>query len=169
MKGIIIRDHEITNQIRLWGQPRYEFWKFIAAKSILFYVLAALGFALAGQLVFFHFALSFVITYLVASLLQRLIRRQRPDFEHLTGYKMWVHTYSHPSAHAALSAVASLSLVLMTQFSSIEVGIVVAVGSFALMFMIGISRVVVGVHYFTDVVFGWLLGFVVTLAYIILL
>jgi membrane-associated phospholipid phosphatase len=31
--------------------------------------------------------------------------------------------------------------------------------------MIGLSRIVVGVHYFADVIFGWILGFVIAWIY----
>jgi membrane-associated phospholipid phosphatase len=169
MKGIVQIDHELTNRIRTWGQPAYGFWKWMAAQSIALFVIAALGFAIAEQLVFWEFAIAFITAYIIANIFQRLIRRSRPDFEKLTGYKMWIHTYSYPSAHAAMSAAAATALALFVDFPSSAVALVTTIGAVLLTSLIGVSRVVVGVHYCADVLFGWLLGFVVALGYVLLL
>lgn len=168
MKGIVQIDHELTNRIRTWGQPTYGFWKFMATQSIAFFVIAALAFAVVERLFFAHFAAIFVLTYVIANLLQRLIKRNRPDFEKLTGYKMWIHTYSYPSAHAAMSASAATALALFTDFRSPEEAAVTTIAAIALAFLIGISRLVVGVHYLADVTFGWLVGFVIALGYVLM-
>lgn len=169
MKSIVQIDHALTNRIRTWGRPVYGFWKFIASQSIAIFVIIAIGFAVVERLNFGYFALVFASTYIVANLLQRLIKRNRPDFERLTGYKMWIYTYSYPSAHAATSSSAATTLALFIDFPNAAVAAVTVGGAVLLAFLIGISRVIVGVHYVADVVFGWLVGFVIALGYVLLL
>ncbi len=169
MKDFVQLDHALTNRIRTWGHSRYGFWKFIAARSIGIYVLGAFGFALNGQLDFWHFSGLFIGTYIIAIILQKLVKRDRPDFDHLTGYKLWPRTYSSPSAHATLSSGAATALLLLTDFHSQETAIATAIAAIALAIMIGISRIIVGVHYFADIMFGWLLGFVIASGYLIVL
>lgn len=169
MKSIIAFDHALTAKIRVWGQSSYAFWKFVAGQSIAGFALAALAFASLGRLNFWHFLIIFTFAYLVANLFQHLIKRNRPDFEKLTGYKMWIHTYSYPSAHATMSAAAATSLCLLPAFANATVAAVTVTGVISLAFLIGLSRVVVGVHYLADVAFGWLLGFVIALAYVLVI
>jgi membrane-associated phospholipid phosphatase len=165
MKGLVQIDHELTNRIRTVGAPSYGFWKFVASQGLYGFVLTALGFVVAEQLEAWYFALVFTTAYIVANLLQRLIKRNRPDFEKLTGYKMWLHSYSYPSAHSTMSAAAAAALALMTSFSSPETQALTIAGVAILALMIGLSRIVVGVHYFADVIFGWILGFVIAWIY----
>ncbi|MDQ5951899.1 MAG: acidPPc protein [Patescibacteria group bacterium] len=169
MKSIIAFDHALTAKIRAWGQPGYVFWKFVAGQSIGFFALAALAFAYVGQLNFWHFLIVFTFAYLIANLFQHLIKRNRPDFERLTGYKMWIHTYSYPSAHATMSAAAATAICLLPAFSTDTVAVVTIASAVVLAFLIGLSRIVVGVHYLADVAFGWLLGFVIALAYVLVI
>ena len=169
MNSLVQLDHLITDKIRLWGRPWFGFWKFVAAQSIAIFVIGAGVYAYLGYLVFWNFLASFGLAYLVANVLQMIIRRNRPNFEKLTGYKMWLQTYSYPSAHATMSACAAASLCLLTVWpNSLVAGFTIA-GAILLAILIGISRLIVGVHYLADVMFGWLVGFVVALAYVVLL
>jgi|GEM_PF-1345811 len=169
MKALVQLDHELTNRIRTWGTPVYAFWKFIASQSIYFFAIVAIAFSVAEQLEFWHFALTFTTAYAVANLLQRLIKRNRPDFERLTGYKLWPHSYSYPSAHSTMSAAAATSIALMTSFPNSQVQIAITLGVIVLALMIGLSRIIVGVHYFADVSVGLIVGFVIALGYTLLL
>jgi undecaprenyl-diphosphatase len=165
MKAFVQIDHELTNRIRTWGTPAYGFWRFMAAYSIYAFVVVAIALAIPERLEFGYFALAFATAYVVANLLQRAIKRSRPDFERLTGYKMWLHTYSYPSAHASMSGAAAAALALMPAFVSSTEATLVIVAASLLAILIGLSRIVVGVHYFADVIFGWLLGFVIAWIY----
>ena len=169
MKAVVKIDHKLTNQIRTWGQPAYGFWNFVAGQSIAIYVLVAALFAYFGYLALGFYLIVFLSSYVIAILLQHFIRRPRPNFEKLTGYKLWVETYSCPSAHATVSAAAAASLGLLTTFPSSGLAIITIVCSIGFAFLIGVSRIIVGVHYLGDVMFGWMLGCVIASGYLMVL
>jgi membrane-associated phospholipid phosphatase len=169
MPAIIALDHRLTERIRRAGATSYAFWRLLAGQFIAVYVLAAIVLAYLGQLELWRFLASFGLAYLVANLCQVIIKRQRPNFKQLTGYKMLFHSYSYPSAHATLSASSALALCLLLPSSAGALMLIVAILGAMLALLIGLSRVMVGVHYFGDVVSGWGLGIVVAWVYIGLL
>jgi undecaprenyl-diphosphatase len=91
------------------------------------------------------------------SLLKLGFARPRPDFL-VPAAK--VFTASFPSGHAALSAIAYLTLAALlarTTRSHRLRAYFMAIG-IALTFLVGMSRVYLGVHYPTDVLAGWCIG-----------
>ncbi len=92
---------------------------------------------------------------LSSSLLKPLIARYRPC-KVLEGFRLLVHCgskYGFPSSHAA--NIAAIGWVMASFFPRSTV-IWVLLG-----FLIGLSRVYVGVHYPLDVVAGWMLGMLI--------
>jgi undecaprenyl-diphosphatase len=91
--------------------------------------------------------------------LKNLFDRERPgDVPHLS----IVHTSSFPSGHAMMSTAVYLTLaVLLARLVSQQKLRVyfLALGLF-LAFLVGVSRVYMGVHYPTDVLAGWTAGLV---------
>ena len=94
---------------------------------------------------------------LLSSLLKGIIQRARPD---VVSHHSHVQTYSFPSGHSMLSAAIYLTLgVLLARFvkgwriKAYLVGV-----ALVLTFLVGVSRVFVGVHYPTDVMAGWAAG-----------
>ena len=92
-----------------------------------------------------------------SQVLKEFIARPRPDvFEHLAQ----VNTFSFPSGHSTLSAVSYMTLgVLLARFSSRR-SVKIYCVSMALLFtlIVGLTRMILGVHYPTDVFAGWSLG-----------
>ncbi|HEX8325093.1 MAG TPA: phosphatase PAP2 family protein [Tepidisphaeraceae bacterium] len=96
---------------------------------------------------------------LLSSTLKYVISRPRPDFvPHLSK----VYTSSFPSGHSMLSAVVYLTLgTLVARSISGRASKIycIAVAAF-LTFIVGLSRIYMGVHYPTDVLAGWTAGLV---------
>lgn len=103
----------------------------------------------------------------ISTLLKWLFSRDRPQ---LVPHLSVVHTASFPSGHAMLSAVVYLTLGVMLGRLVPNRGAKLYFMGLAifLAFIVGISRVYMGVHYPTDVLAGWTAGLVwATLCYIV--
>jgi len=94
----------------------------------------------------------------ISSLLKGLFDRPRPGVTHFSH----VYTSSFPSGHSMMSAAVYLTLgVLLTRlvtgrfvkFYFLSVALLIT-------FLVGVSRVYMGVHYPTDVLAGWTAGLV---------
>lgn len=96
---------------------------------------------------------------LLSTALKWIIDRDRPDvFEH----RSHVYTQSFPSGHSMLSAVVYLTLgSLLTRLvpGRWQKLYILGVALF-LTFLVGISRIYMGVHWPTDVLAGWTAGLV---------
>ena len=123
----------------------------------LLVVLIVLHLALSNRLRTAVYLSSAVIGgTIISSVLKTLFDRPRPD---LTGVTE-VFNASFPSGHATVSAVVYLTvgalLAEMTQSRPLKIFYVAV--AILLTFLVGISRVYLGVHYPTDVVAGWSIG-----------
>jgi undecaprenyl-diphosphatase len=126
-------------------------------------VLTLVTFAVAGFLAisgkYRAMVLVLVATFgglLISTVLKHLVDRPRPDVSHFS----YVYTSSFPSGHSMLSAVVYLTLgSMLTRLvpNRIEKFYFLAV-AMMLTFLVGISRVYMGVHYPTDVLAGWTAG-----------
>jgi undecaprenyl-diphosphatase len=98
------------------------------------------------------------------SIIKGVIARARPD---LLAPLVTESGYSFPSGHAALGMVGwGILAVLISRTRlprAVRAGIVAGIA--VLVFLIGVSRVYLGVHYPTDVIAGWTLGGIVVLLY----
>ena len=98
--------------------------------------------------------------------LKQVINRARPDAEHLVS----VASLSYPSGHA-MSAIAFYGFLIYLVYTFklkawIKIGLILAFGF--LIITIGISRVYLGVHYPSDIVGGYIAGFIWVLFCIVL-
>ena len=104
---------------------------------------------------------------IISTLLKWLFSRERPD---LVPHLSVVHTSSFPSGHSMLSAVVYLTLGVLLARLVPNRGAKIYFMALAIFitFLVGISRVYMGVHYPTDVLAGWTAGCVwATLCYIV--
>lgn len=93
-----------------------------------------------------------------STLLKMVFDRPRPGVAHFS----YVMTSSFPSGHAMLAAVVYLTLgsLLTRLVPERHVKVYLIVVALLLTFLVGISRVYMGVHYPTDVLAGWSAGLV---------
>ena len=99
-----------------------------------------------------------ILATLSNMMLKRFIDRARPDIEHLVS----VETLSYPSGHA-MSAMAfyGFLIYLLYRFKMNLFLKVAAILFFTLLiFNIGISRIYLGVHFPSDVIAGFIAGFI---------
>jgi undecaprenyl-diphosphatase len=96
---------------------------------------------------------------LLSSGLKGLVDRPRPQ---LVPHLSQVYTSSFPSGHSMMSAVVYLTLgSLLARFvRSRPVKVYCMFVAMVLTFLVGVSRVYMGVHYPTDVLAGWTAGLV---------
>ena len=124
----------------------------ILSGAVIFYLLL-LGRRGAALLLLISLAGGTVLN----DLLKYIFDRPRPD---LVLHNAQVFTSSFPSGHAAVSAVVYLTLgaLLAHDAPSIAVKIYVMAVAMFLVFLIGVSRIFLGLHYPTDVLAGWCIG-----------
>lgn len=103
------------------------------------------------------FAGGVLASHLVNVLIKELVARERPRIF----IEANAEGYSFPSGHAMLSLVCYglLAYFMMQKIMSKKVRISMKVMFGILIFLIGISRVIINVHYLTDVLTGFVLGF----------
>jgi undecaprenyl-diphosphatase len=96
---------------------------------------------------------------IVSSILKYLIDRQRPG---IVPHLSQVYSSSFPSGHSMLSAVVYLTLgSLLARFApGMMLKIYFIAVALIITFLVGASRVYMGVHYPTDVLAGWTAGLV---------
>ena len=126
---------------------------------LIFATLSAVGFLLLeGK---WHAALFLLVAVLGGLLLSTLLKagfdRPRPD---LVPHGSIVTSASFPSGHSTLSAVVYLTLgALIARFRpDPRVKVYVLMLAAGIAFIVGVTRVYLGVHWPTDVLAGWAIG-----------
>lgn len=112
---------------------------------------------------FFYMSVSFLCTWLVVEVIKMVVAHPRPFqvIYTLTVLSPFGSLDSFPSAHTALTSALAMSVFLLYR----RFGILLLFFAF----VVGISRIYVGVHFPVDVFFGFLLGIAIsTLFYIVL-
>jgi membrane-associated phospholipid phosphatase len=98
-----------------------------------------------------------VVAFIVNNLVKLLLHRSRPHG--LVIKNLGVKSYSFPSGHAFGTVIFYGEFaILAVKYWGHPLNLITAGIIWALIFMIGISRVYLGAHYPSDVLAGWLLG-----------
>lgn len=114
------------------------------------------------QYYFIPLVLAGAISALINRVLKESFDRDRPIYEQLVMEK----GFSFPSGHSMVNASLYSLVCFLTYYHRFEnIQFIVLIFTIVMIIGIGISRIYLGVHYFTDVVAGWSLGIAITLLY----
>ena len=145
------------------GMALAEFFTFFGGETMLVAVFGLLYWCIdkrSARIIGTNLTLALILNPMI----KNVALRRRPYFDHETIkclrpvapkadiYDISAQGYSFPSAHSADSAVLYGSLVTLWKKPAVRAA------AFILPLLVGISRVVLGVHYPTDVLAGWLIG-----------
>jgi undecaprenyl-diphosphatase len=145
-----------------WLSPVLRDITSLGSLSVLFLVTASVAGFLLLQRDFRHMIFIIVSTgfgALLVILLKTVFARQRPDI--LLPVLLKETTPGFPSGHATMAAVVYLSIaaVLSRVEHSQKVRVYTILLAVLLTFLVGMTRVCLGVHYITDILAGWSIGF----------
>lgn len=131
-----------------------------AVALVTFLVGAAVGPWLHGL----YGALTIGLASIGVTQLKLFVARQRPE---ILDPVLSERGFSFPSGHATLSMVAYGILAVLVMRSRLPHPVKLAVVAIAalVVFLVGLSRVWLGVHYPTDVIAGWAAGAVIVVLY----
>jgi membrane-associated phospholipid phosphatase len=103
-------------------------------------------------------AIAVALGDVVSSLLKNGIARPRPSLEHL----VHVNSYSFPSGHAMVGSILYILIAyfLIKEVKSRSSKMIIGVAFGLLLLLIGASRIILQVHYPSDVIGGFALGYV---------
>lgn len=155
-------DEHLTTRLREAGKSTLFFWRFLASYGILGFPLCLMVFVVVGvgsPISWLFLCIPVALTHILTLGLQLIIRRPRPPIA-VSEIQMWWRTSSFPSAHSAGSMAFAIMFANTTIYFSF--GIAFAIGIVVFAFLIGLSRIMVGVHYLGDVLAGFLFGILVT-------
>lgn len=125
-----------------------------------FLIFLSLSWVVAPRRFSIHFTFLLLFAALVNTILKEIFMRPRPFTLHPDLQLFAAEGYSFPSGHSQIAVV--FWGYLAYHFRDKRFGVL----CLALMFCIGVSRTYLGVHYPSDVVCGWLMGFVCLAIYI---
>lgn len=164
-------DAEILKSLRVAenpSRPAGPAWCLIFFKSITFLgneILLAV-FVLATAVYFYtikrkDFTLLIIMSALGGSILEtilkEIIKRPRPE---IVPYLVVPYWWSFPSGHAVMSVtVYLLFFIIISSFINVrQIKVLILTLAAVFVFLIGFSRIYLGVHYPTDIIAGWSVG-----------
>lgn len=115
--------------------------------------------------IFLQFFTLTIVTKVINHIIKIIVKRERPNV--LTSLSV-ESGYSFPSAHTMISTVfyGFIIYLIMKNVKNKKIKNISIISLFIIIFLIGISRIYLGVHYATDVIFGFLFGFIILFIFI---
>lgn len=109
-----------------------------------------------------YLVVSAAVSVALVSVIKSAVASTRPP---TAGVLLEVTSWSYPSGHASagIAVIGALGIIVLALGRTVPVR-VVGWALIALGVLVGVSRLSLGVHWFADVVGGWLLGLAVTSA-----
>ncbi|MGG3471146.1 phosphatase PAP2 family protein [Neobacillus pocheonensis] len=111
-------------------------------------------------------ALSVAIGNEASKILKDLFDRPRPDLEHLVNVK----SYSYPSGHAMVGMIVYflIAYLLIEETKSKAIKLIIGIVAAILLLLIGATRIILHVHYPSDVLGGFALGYIWVFCWILI-
>lgn len=131
---------------------------------VMITVLIAVFLIMKNKNVALNVAFSAFIAAALGHLIKFIIHRPRPD-----GIRLAIEKgYSFPSAHAMMSTFiyGFIIYLIVKNHKDKKIAKFFAIGFGVLILLVSFSRIYIGVHYFTDVICGIILGLICLYSYI---
>lgn len=147
--SLLLREHFLINFVII----------FLSEGLIILVVVFSLVyvFRLSGWHNVVKLAFSLIVAVALSFLVGIVVNRPRPDFDSqlFRNLVFRLDPYSFPSKHATAAAAVAYQVYSLNK----KVGYVLIMAAF----LVGLGRILIGVHFLTDVVFGLLIGFLISL------
>ncbi|MDF2947099.1 MAG: phosphatase family protein [Bacillales bacterium] len=156
----------ILNNLHLWtlleikGFLVFKFFTYLGDGHVIFVFLIILGISCWIRNNYRKFVFLFIIftsSKIINEILKNYFERPRPTNRFLINAEGW----SFPSGHTMNAASFYLGLLLLG-FGSTN-SLIVRILILCIIIMVGLSRIALGVHYATDVIGGWFIGYLVVI------
>ena len=168
-------DLTIRDSMYNFRGQKYGFWYFtfrLITELGFFYIVVTVaclvGIRTRFDRRFWFLCGTTIITYLANELIKIFFLRERPIPE-----LQWMieHSTSYPSGHSMVSTVfygLIIYFIYKSNYLKINIKRIVIVSIILIILLIGLSRMVLGVHYFTDVIGGYLCGLIFLETFVII-
>ncbi len=140
----------------------FKVFTYLGSSVMLILIVVILFFAIKDKKIGITLAVGFVLSAIVVVVVKYLVMRDRP----LDLMMVEEIGYSFPSAHAMLSITVYgiIMYFVLTKLNNRTIKIALTILFSIIILLVGFSRIYLGVHYTTDVISGYLLGFCIVVA-----
>jgi membrane-associated phospholipid phosphatase len=119
------------------------------------FILLILSVLIIGpNLIFFKIILGLISLEIFCTIIKIFYHKERPNKESYTNLLERINAGSFPSVHAARSTFIFLILFFLTSTYFIKVLLIIMI------FLVGISRIIIKKHYLFDVIIGSIIGII---------
>ena len=130
--------------------------------TVLIFLVTICGYLFAGKKTALAIVFSTTGGIILSTILKIIVARPRPDPHLINQIGQYFQADSFPSGHV-LESVSLFGFVLYFAYTHLKIGWfrrIVIVKCIAVMILMGLSRIYLGAHWFSDVLGAYLIGFV---------
>ena len=137
----------------------------LASATVIIATLICILVLFKNKKVFYNFAGIALISKIINVIIKNIIKRPRPDVLFRLSFESG---YSFPSAHTMVATCfyGFIIYLILNQVKNKKIKNISTLLLSLLIFLIGISRIYLGVHYATDVIAGFIFGIIVLVLFI---
>lgn len=137
----------------------------LASATVIIATLICILVLFKNKKVFYNFAGIALISKIINVIIKNTVKRPRPDVLFRLSFESG---YSFPSAHTMVATCfyGFIIYLILNQVKNKKIKNISTLLLSLLIFLIGISRIYLGVHYATDVIAGFIFGIIVLVLFI---